>query len=196
MLALKRVYDKTAPEDGVRFLVERLWPRGIKKTDLRLEDWLKDVAPSTALRRWFAHDPKKWIEFQKRYSAELDSHPEACEQIRSAARHGLVTLLYSSHDTEHNNAVALKEYLNVRIAGDALDVLFCGVICSGSIALTAVGSTNHSTKVRVEFSRHLHTAVQAVSDALDIARAAADDAETVKHLEAALRELRRTLSRI
>ena len=114
MLALKRVYDKTAPEDGVRFLVERLWPRGIKKTDLRLEDWLKEVAPSTGLRRWFAHDPKKWIEFQKRYSAELDSHPEACEQIRRAARHGLVTLLYSSHDTEHNNAVALKEYLSAR----------------------------------------------------------------------------------
>jgi uncharacterized protein YeaO (DUF488 family) len=114
MLALKRVYDKMAPEDGVRFLVERLWPRGIKKTDLRLEDWLKDVAPSTALRRWFAHDPKKWIEFQKRYSAELDSHPEACEQIRSAALHGLVTLVYSSHDTEHNNAVALKEYLSAR----------------------------------------------------------------------------------
>ena len=114
MLALKRVYDKALPEDGVRFLVERLWPRGIKKTDLRLDDWLKDVAPSAALRRWFSHDPQKWTEFQKRYSAELDSHPEACEQIRSAARHGLVTLVYSSHDTEHNNAVALKEYLSAR----------------------------------------------------------------------------------
>jgi uncharacterized protein YeaO (DUF488 family) len=114
MLALKRVYDKTAPEDGVRFLVERLWPRGIKKTDLRLDDWLKDVAPSAALRRWFSHDPQKWTEFKKRYFAELDSHPEACEPIRSAARHGLVTLVYSSHDTEHNNAVALKEYLSAR----------------------------------------------------------------------------------
>ena len=111
---MKRVYDKALPEDGVRFLVERLWPRGIKKTDLRLDDWLKDVAPSAALRRWFSHDPQKWTEFQKRYSAELDSHPEACEQIRSAARHGLVTLVYSSHDTEHNNAVALKEYLSAR----------------------------------------------------------------------------------
>ena len=108
MFALKRVYDKTAPEDGVRFLVERLWPRGIKKTDLRLDDWLKDVAPSAALRRWFSHDPQKWTEFQKRYFAELDSHPEACEPIRSAARHGLVILVYSSHDTEHNNAVALR----------------------------------------------------------------------------------------
>ena len=115
MLVLKRVYDKAAPEAGVRFLVERLWPRGIKKTELRLDAWLKDVAPSAVLRRWFGHDPKKWVEFQQRYFAELDSHPEACEQIRSAARHGRVTLVYSSHDTEHNNAVALKEYLNARM---------------------------------------------------------------------------------
>ena len=114
MLALKRVYDKAASEDGVRFLVERLWPRGIKKTDLRLDDWLKDVAPSNELRRWFSHDPKKWSEFQRRYFAELDSHLEASAPIRSAARHGRVTLLYSSHDTEHNNAVALKEYLSAR----------------------------------------------------------------------------------
>jgi uncharacterized protein YeaO (DUF488 family) len=115
VLALKRVYDKPEPEDGVRFLVERLWPRGIKKNALRLDGWLKDVAPSDALRRWFSHDPKKWTGFQQRYFAELDSHPEACEQIRSAARHGRVTLIYSSHDTEHNNAVALKEYLNARM---------------------------------------------------------------------------------
>jgi uncharacterized protein YeaO (DUF488 family) len=115
MLALKRVYDKPEPEDGVRFLVERLWPRGIKKNALRLDGWLKDVAPSDALRRWFSHDPKKWTGFQQRYFAELDSHPEACEQIRSAARHVRVTLVYSSHDTEHNNAVALKEYLNARM---------------------------------------------------------------------------------
>ena len=114
MLALKRVYDKAASEDGVRFLVERLWPRGVKKTDLRLDDWLKDVAPSNELRQWFSHDPKKWSEFQRRYFAELDSHPEACEPIRSAARHGRVTLIYSSHDAEHNNAVALKEYLSAR----------------------------------------------------------------------------------
>lgn len=114
MLALKRVYDKAAPEDGVRFLVERLWPRGIKKTDLRLDDWLKDVAPSTELRQWFSHDRRKWTEFQKRYFSELDSHPEACAQIRSAARHGRVTLVYSSHDAEHNNAAALKEYLIAR----------------------------------------------------------------------------------
>lgn len=114
MITLKRVYDEAAPEDGVRFLVERLWPRGIKKTDLRLEAWLKDVAPSAELRRWFSHDPEKWSEFRRRYFAELDSRPGACEPIRIAARHGPVTLVYSSHDTEHNNAVALKEYLSAR----------------------------------------------------------------------------------
>ena len=114
MITLKRVYDEAAPEDGVRFLVERLWPRGIKKTDLRLEAWLKDIAPSAELRRWFSHDPEKWSEFRRRYFAELDSRPGACEPIRIAARHGPVTLVYSSHDTEHNNAVALKEYLSAR----------------------------------------------------------------------------------
>jgi uncharacterized protein YeaO (DUF488 family) len=111
MFALKRAYEKATPEDGTRFLVERLWPRGIKKTDLRVDAWIKDVGASDALRRWFGHDPKKWSDFRRRYFAELDHHPEACEQIRSAARHGRVTLVYSAHDTEHNNAVALKEYL-------------------------------------------------------------------------------------
>ena len=85
---------------------------GLRRPICRVDGWLKDVSPSAALRRWFSHDPQKWSEFQERYFAELDSHPEACEPIRSAARHGRVTLVYSSHDTEHNNAVALKEYLN------------------------------------------------------------------------------------
>lgn len=111
MITLKRAYEKAAPEDGTRFLVERLWPRGIKKADLQIEAWLKDVAPSDALRRWFAHDPKKWPEFQRRYFAELHRHPEAWEPVRNASRRGRVTLVYSAHDTEHNNAVALKEYL-------------------------------------------------------------------------------------
>jgi uncharacterized protein YeaO (DUF488 family) len=115
MLALKRVYENATPDDGVRFLVEKLWPRGIKKTDLKMDAWLKNVAPSDALRRWFAHDPKKWPEFRRRYFGQLDSHPEAWEPIRSAARHGRVTLVYSSHDTEHNNAVALKEYIQAHM---------------------------------------------------------------------------------
>lgn len=114
MLALKRAYDEAAPDDGVRFLVERLWPRGIRKTELRIDAWLKDAAPSDSLRRWFAHDPKKWAEFQRRYFAELDTRPESYQQLLSAARHGRVTLIYSAHDTQHNNAVALKEYLDVR----------------------------------------------------------------------------------
>ncbi|HLI85282.1 MAG TPA: DUF488 domain-containing protein [Bryobacteraceae bacterium] len=111
MLTLKRAYENRAPEDGARFLVERLWPRGIRKTDLQVDAWLKDVAPSDALRRWFAHDPKKWTEFRRRYFAELDRHPESWEPVRNAARHGRVTLVYSARDTEHNNAVALKEYI-------------------------------------------------------------------------------------
>ncbi len=116
MILLKRAYEEASPNDGVRFLVERLWPRGVKKTDLRLDDWLKDAAPSDALRRWFAHDPKKWEEFQRRYFAELDSRPEALLPIQEAARHGRVTLVYSAHDTEHNNAVALQEYLEGKIS--------------------------------------------------------------------------------
>jgi uncharacterized protein YeaO (DUF488 family) len=111
MIKLKRVYDKRDSSDGVRYLVERLWPRGIKKTELHLDDWLKDVAPSTELRKWFSHDPAKWEQFRRKYFDELDSAPEVCKPIRQAARKGTITLLYSSHDEEHNNAVALKEYI-------------------------------------------------------------------------------------
>jgi len=111
MIKLKRVYDKEDSADGVRYLVERLWPRGIKKTSLHLDGWLKDVGPSTELRKWFSHDPEKWEQFKRKYFAELDRAPENCEPILQAALKGTVTLLYSSHDTEHNNAVALKEYI-------------------------------------------------------------------------------------
>ena len=114
MIQLKRVYDKAAPEDGKRFLVERLWPRGIKKSDLRVEAWLKDVGPSTALRQWFGHDPRRWDEFRRRYFRELEKNVEACEPIHRAAERGRVTLVYSSHDTEHNNAVALREFLETK----------------------------------------------------------------------------------
>ncbi len=116
MILLKRAYDNPESRDGVRFLVERLWPRGIRKADLPLDGWLKDVAPSTELRKWFAHDPEKWHEFQRRYFAELDKEPEIWAPILKAAKSGTVTLVYSSHDTEHNNAVALKKYLEARMA--------------------------------------------------------------------------------
>lgn len=110
-IQLKRAYDGAARDDGERILVERLWPRGIKKTDLRLDGWSKEVAPSTELRQWFSHDLAKWAEFQRRYRAELKQHPEATQPLLKAARRGKLTLVYSSHDTEHNNAVALKAYL-------------------------------------------------------------------------------------
>ncbi len=115
MIQLKRAYELAARSDGTRLLVERLWPRGIKKTELRLDGWLKDAAPSTELRRWFSHDPAKWDEFRRRYDAELDASPEAWAPILEASRRGTVTLIYSSHDTEHNNAVALREYLEKKM---------------------------------------------------------------------------------
>lgn len=112
MLKIKRVYEDVQASDGVRFLVERLWPRGIKKEKLQMEAWLKDVAPSPGLRSWFAHDVKKWAEFQKRYSAELKSNRNAWQPILEAAKHGNVTLLYSARDTEHNSALLLKSFLD------------------------------------------------------------------------------------
>jgi uncharacterized protein YeaO (DUF488 family) len=113
-LVAKRVYEAPSHEDGTRFLVERLWPRGVKKKDLVMDDWLKDVAPSDKLRRWYGHDPAKWDEFQRRYYAELDGHCDAWQPIQEAARHGKVTLLYSARDTQRNSAVALKAYLERR----------------------------------------------------------------------------------
>ena len=111
VIRLSRVHDRDDAGEQPRFLVERLWPRGVRRADLRLSDWLKDAGPSDDLRRWFGHDPQKWEEFRRRYSAELDGHPEAWRPLRDAAMAGDVTLLYSSRDTEHNNAVALREYL-------------------------------------------------------------------------------------
>ena len=111
MIMLKRAYDAVSRTDGTRFLVERLWPRGISKAALRVDAWLKEVGPSTELRKWFGHDPDRWNEFRRRYVRELASQPEAWQPIVSAARRGRVTLVYSSHDTQHNNAVALQEFL-------------------------------------------------------------------------------------
>lgn len=115
MIQLKRVYDESDAGDGKRFLIERLWPRGIRKTELQIDDWRKECGPSTELRKWFSHDPAKWPEFQRRYFAELEQNPEVWQPILDAAKHGKVTLLYSSHDTEHNNAVALREFLDAKL---------------------------------------------------------------------------------
>lgn len=116
MIKLKRAYDSPAPEDGTRFLVDRLWPRGVKKEDLKLDEWVKEVAPSDDLRRWFGHRPEKWDAFQQRYFAELDDKPEAWQPILQTAREGDITLVYSARETEHNNAVALKVYLEKQLA--------------------------------------------------------------------------------
>lgn len=115
MIQIKRAYDPPAQTDGVRILVERLWPRGVKKEALKLDDWRKDAAPSTELRKWFSHDTDKWPEFQRRYQAELDEHPGAWQPILEVAKTDTVTLLFSSHDAEHNNVVALKAYLEERL---------------------------------------------------------------------------------
>ncbi len=116
MLQLKRAYDPASKGDGVRFLVERLWPRGIRKQDLIIDAWHKDVGPSDRLRKWFGHDPAKWESFKEKYFLELEARPEAWEPIRKSAEHRKVTLVYSSRDTEHNNAVALKQYLEAKMA--------------------------------------------------------------------------------
>ena len=111
MVKTKRVYERAASTDGARFLVDRVWPRGVRKTSLHIEAWLKDVAPSDALRHWFGHDPKKWDEFRRRYFRELEANPDAVKPLLDAMRQGAITLVYGAHDTEHNNAVALKSYL-------------------------------------------------------------------------------------
>jgi len=111
MLKIKRVYEPGEASDGRRFLVERLWPRGIRKEALDMDAWLKDVAPSPALRKWYAHDPAKWPEFQKRYRAELEANSEAWKPLLEAARHGTVTLLYAAKDEERNSALLLKWFL-------------------------------------------------------------------------------------
>jgi uncharacterized protein YeaO (DUF488 family) len=105
---LKRAYDPAEPEDGLRILVDRLWPRGLRREDAKVDQWVKEVAPSTELRRWFGHDPAKWAEFQKRYEAEL-AHNPALEELRALVRHNRhVTFLFGARDVEHNNAVVLR----------------------------------------------------------------------------------------
>jgi uncharacterized protein YeaO (DUF488 family) len=111
-IQLARVYDHGPhPASGPAFLVERLWPRGVRRDDIPLDGWCKDVAPSTELRKWFGHDPAKWAEFRRRYNAELDANPAGWQPLAGAATNGTVTLLYSSRDREHNNAVVLRDYL-------------------------------------------------------------------------------------
>ena len=111
MLKLKRVYDPYAKADGMRVLVDRLWPRGMKKEEAGVDLWLKEIAPSDALRKWFSHEPAKWQEFKKRYRKELEDRQDMIEDLRKEAQKGTVTLLFAAKDSERNNAVALKEVI-------------------------------------------------------------------------------------
>lgn len=106
-ISLKRAYDEPEPADGTRILIDRMWPRGVKKERARIDVWLKDVAPSTELRQWFGHDPERWAEFRNRYRTELEGSP-ALAELRKLARKGKVTLVYAARDEEHNNAVVLR----------------------------------------------------------------------------------------
>lgn len=108
---IKRAYDDAQPADGARVLVDRLWPRGIKKEALDLDLWCKDIAPSPDLRKWFGHKPERFAEFTKRYTAELDANPAMQDLLDLAAKHPTVTLLYGAKDREHNQAVVLRDYL-------------------------------------------------------------------------------------
>lgn len=110
-LKLKRAYEPPARGDGTRILVDRLWPRGLKKEAAALDDWFKDVAPTPALRKWFGHDPERWSEFRRRYVKELGARADALERIRSLARAGTVTLVYGARDEEHNHALVLRDVL-------------------------------------------------------------------------------------
>ncbi|CAN5855073.1 DUF488 domain-containing protein [soil metagenome] len=110
-IRLKRIYEAPAKADGYRVLVDRMWPRGISKDDAKVDLWLKEIAPSSELRKWFAHDPEKWDEFKRRYFRELEGHPQNCNQLAGKATKSTVTLLFAAKDVQFNNAAALKEYL-------------------------------------------------------------------------------------
>ncbi len=108
---LKRAYDPPAANDGKRILIDRLWPRGIKKTEAAIDEWLKEVAPSTELRKWFGHDPARWPEFRRRYLKELHGHRAELDRLRALARQRTVTLVFAAHDQAHNDAVVLRDLL-------------------------------------------------------------------------------------
>ena len=111
MIRIKRAYESAEPTDGRRVLVDRLWPRGLRKSDAAIDRWPKDIAPSSELRRWFGHDPSRWDEFSRRYRAELARKDEFVNELREAARQGPLTLVYAARDAEHNEAVVLRDLL-------------------------------------------------------------------------------------
>lgn len=119
MIKVKRIYDPPDPDDGIRILVDRIWPRGIKKETARIDEWLKEIAPSDELRKWFGHRPERWEEFKRRYFEELDGKGHILGPLLEKLKGQRITLLYSAKDREHNNAVALKVYLVERLGKGA-----------------------------------------------------------------------------
>ena len=111
-IRLKRVYEEAGPEDGVRILVDRLWPRGVSRQAAHIDFWFKDIAPSATLRKWYGHEPERWQSFKARYFAELDANPAAVDQLRQLVRRGSVTLVYGARDTQHSHALALLDYMH------------------------------------------------------------------------------------
>ncbi len=111
MIKVKRIYDPPSPDDGKRILIDRLWPRGMKKEEAHIDEWLKEISPSHGLRKWYSHDPAKWPEFKKRYRTEISDQTELLKRIKNEGKKGTVTLLFSTKELELNNAVALKEIL-------------------------------------------------------------------------------------
>ena len=110
-IKLKRAYEPPASDDGTRILIDRLWPRGVKRADAAIDEWMKDIAPSTGLRKWFGHDPARWQEFRRRYQSEIRQHPDEFDRLRTLAQNGPITLVFSAHDEAHNDAVVLKDLL-------------------------------------------------------------------------------------
>ena len=115
MIRIKRIYEEPSADDGVRILVDRLWPRGVRKAEAQVDCWLKDIGASTALRKWFGHDPARWDEFRARYFEELDQKPAVVKELRTTAAKKKITLLFGARDRRYNNAVCLREYLESQV---------------------------------------------------------------------------------
>jgi uncharacterized protein YeaO (DUF488 family) len=156
MIRIKRVYEPAARGDGRRILVERLWPRGMKKEALDADAWLKEVAPSTALRQWFSHRVERWDEFRRRYRKELSANRQAWAPILAASRRGTVTLLYSAHDREHNAAVVLRDYLAERAEGLAQPGFGRGRVAGATRRSTLSGPRHAIRSFRRPHPRSLH----------------------------------------
>ncbi len=112
MIKIKRIYDPASPDDGKRIYIDRLWPRGMKKEEVKIDEWLKEISPSDDLRKWFGHDPSKYAEFERRYKKELEKNSEILERIKKEGKRKTVTLLFSAKDEEHNHATVMREILS------------------------------------------------------------------------------------